>query len=503
MKKNDAFAIPQRQSQLAIIFIIFRSFKKLLKQIWPLAIPLFIGGGGSSSTFSRIEIAIAGLGVLGIIPAVISYFKYYYQLSDKELIINSGLLRKVKLDIPFERIQSVNFNQTFLHQMLNVTEVEIETAGSDSQETKIDALDLATANALRERILSLKAESTGEETADIEEGISSLPKKNILSLNIKELLKVGLVQNHLKPIGVVAGVVFTVYWYSYTLDDNIENAIRDLISEGLSLVHYQTASSIALITIGVLIASFLYSVISTVLKYYDLKFWRRGAKFQVVHGLLTRREYAALDSKIQILKWGQNILERWMGVYNITFAQAKSSEEKRVSGAITIPGCDEGHVNFVQQTWLGEDVTKDMDYMKVSRHMFYRALVYILLIFAIIMINLLIQKLAVPMIIVGVILPFVIYMAWLNYTKKRYAYNGSELYVGGGTIGLRHAILPLYKIQGVKIKESPYQWRRNLASLVVYTAGGSIVIPYIDKAQASSLMDRLLYHVEISEKSWM
>jgi len=278
MKKNDAFAIPQRQSQLAIIFIIFRSFKKLLRQIWPLLIPLFIGGGGGNSTFSRIEIAIAGLGVLGVIPAVISYFKYYYQLSDTELIINSGLFRKVKLDIPFERIQSVNFNQTFLHQMLNVTEVEIETAGSDSQETKIDALDIATADALRERILSLKAESVGEEISQIEGDLSSTPKKNILSLDIKELLKVGLVQNHLKPLSVVAGLVFTVYWYSYTLDDKIENAIRDLIFEGMSLVHYQTASSIALIAVGVLMASFLYSVISTVLKYYDLKFWRKGTK---------------------------------------------------------------------------------------------------------------------------------------------------------------------------------------------------------------------------------
>ena len=100
-------------------------------------------------------------------------------------------------------------------------------------------------------------------------------------------------------------------------------------------------------------------------------------------------------------------------------------------------------------------------------------------------------------------LPIIIYTAWLNYNKKKYAYNGTELYIGGGTIGLRHAILPLYKIQGVKIKESPYQWRRKLASLVVYTAGGNITIPYIEKAQANTLMDQLLYHVELSRESWM
>ena len=226
MKKNNAFAIPQRQSQLAIIFILIRSFKRLLKQVWPLFIPLLLGGSSGSSIYSRIEIGLAGVGLLGIIPSVIAYFKYYYQLSDKELVINSGLLKKVKLNIPFERIQSVNFNQTFLHQMFDVTEVEIETAGSDSQETKIDALDMATANALRERILRLKAATRGDQAEHVEEDISEASKHSILALDIRELLKVGLVQNHLKPLGVVTGLFFTIYSYSYTLDGEIENAVR-------------------------------------------------------------------------------------------------------------------------------------------------------------------------------------------------------------------------------------------------------------------------------------
>ncbi len=503
MKKNNAFAIPQRQSQLAIIFILIRSFKRLLKQVWPLFIPLLLGGSSGSSIYSRIEIGLAGVGLLGIIPSVIAYFKYYYQLSDKELVINSGLLKKVKLNIPFERIQSVNFNQTFLHQMFDVTEVEIETAGSDSQETKIDALDMATANALRERILRLKAATRGDQAEHVEEDISEASKHSILALDIRELLKVGLVQNHLKPLGVVTGLFFTIYSYSYTLDGEIENAVRGYYQDGLNLIQGQNISSIVIVAIGALLASFLYSVISTVLKYYNLKFWRKGAKFQVVHGLLTRREYAALDNKIQILKWGQNILERWIGVYNITFAQAKSSEEKRESGSIKIPGCDKDHVQFVQQTWLGDDVSKGMVYMKVSRHMFYRTLKYLLLAFGIIITILVIQQLLLPLIAVAVLLPILIYMAWLNYKKKRFAYNEAEIYVGGGTIGLRHAILPLYKIQGVKIHENPYQWRRKLASLIVYTAGGKIVIPYIEKKQALSLMDRLLYHVELSQEAWM
>ena len=506
MKKNDTFATPQRQSQLAIIFIIFRFVKNVLKQAWPIFAAILLGRG-TSSAFNSFELALTGLGVIGIVPSVIAYFKYYYHLNETELVIDKGLFKKVRLNIPFERIQSVNFNQNFLHQMLNVTEVEIETAGSDSQETKIDALDLETANTLRERILMMKQQS-GSNTVTTEgldfDLVGAEEKETILSLSFKELFRVGLVQNHLKPLGVAFGILFTLQFYTDAFSFDFSGMIRDTIEQAEEVRSYFNFSyNIVYLIIALLLGSFVVSMIMTILKYYDLQFWRKGAKFQAVYGLFNRREYAALDNKIQILKWGQNILERWIGFYNITFAQARSSDEKKESGSIRIPGCDVSQIRYVQEAWLGPDVTQDMVYQKVSMHMFWHTAIYVVLIglaasglFG--YFGYYIQSIGSVLLVI-----LLLGLSWLEYKKKRYALNGSELYVGGGTVGLRHALLPLYKIQGVKIQSNPYQWRRKLASLVVYTAGGKVVIPYIPQQTASQLMDQLLYHVEVAKQDWM
>jgi len=510
MKKNETFDIPQRQSQLAIIFIILRVFGSIVKQIWPIFLVFMLGGSqDSSSTFSRIEIALSGLGVIGVIPAIISYFKYYFHLTDTDLVINKGLIKKVKLNIPFERIQSVNFNQNFLHQLLGVTEVEIETAGSDSQETKIDALDMQTAEALRERILLMKGQVDVTTAAAIE-GIAteqevSTPKETILSLDHKDLLRVGLVQNHLRPLGVLTGVLFTLYFYTGSFTDGLKEIIQraiDPIVDFKELWSSHTSTSIMIIA-GLLLGSFIVSVVSTVLKYYNLSFWRTGSKFQVVHGLFNRREYAALDNKIQILKWGQNILERFIGFYNITFAQAKSDDGEKGKGAIKIPGCSDAQVQYVKEAWLGPEAMQGLDMKKVSPHLFYRSATYQIVILLGLGAVFYYFKLDMQAAVALCLLPILLMISWLQYKKKRYGFNKKEIYVGGGTIGLRHALLPTYKIQGVKIKANPYQWRRKLASLVIYTAGGRIIIPYIPHAEAVHMMDDLLYQVEKAKQPWM
>ena len=106
---------------------------------------------------------------------------------------------------------------------------------------------------------------------------------------------------------------------------------------------------------------------------------------------------------------------------------------------------------------------------------------------------------------VGLFLIFAagVWLSWLKYSKKKYALSPKELYVGGGILGLRHSLIPLYKVQNVQLTENPYQWRRGLASVLVHSAAGTITIPYIPKETAIELLDLLTYRVEVSRLSWM
>ncbi len=504
MKKNDILDRPQRQSQFAIIFIVLRFLKNLAKQLWPLLLAVILGRRGSS-TFDTIEMVIAGVGIIGIVPSIIAYYKYYFHLSENELVINKGLLKKVKLNIPFERIQSVNFRQTFIHQFFKVTEVEIETAGSSDQETKIDALDIPTAELLRKRILEMKAQATidGSPSLDIKEADPVVEEtETILRLSEKDLLKVGLVQNHLRPVGLLIGLIAPIYFYSFSFDFNPNSMIRQAYSYFEDFKSW-TPQAALLAVIGILILSIIYSLVTTVLRHYNLHFWRSGDKFQVVRGLFTKQEFAALDNKIQILNWGQNPFERAIGFYNIIFSQAKSGESNKNAAKFKIPGCSMTQINYVQEAWLGMKGLNFEEYRTVSPHLFYHTALYQVLFFgAFIGFNFVIGNLWLGVLLL-LLLATSLYLSWLNYKKKKYAFNDKEIYIGGGTVGLRHSLLPLYKIQDVNIKENPYQWRRGLSTLIVNTAGGAIKIPYIQREEAIDIMNELVYRVEISQRSWM
>lgn len=503
MKKSDVLDQPQRQSQFAIIFIVLRFLKNLFRQLWPLLLAVLLGRRGSS-TFDTIEMVVAGIGIIGVIPSIIAYYKYYFHLSENELVINKGLLKKVKLNIPFERIQSVNFRQTFIHQFFKVTEVEIETAGSADQETKIDALDIPTAELLRKRILEMKAQATKDKSLSlvVEEAEPEHETETILRLTEKDLLKVGIVQNHLRPVGLLIGLIAPIYFYSFSFDLNPNSLIKQAYSY---FEDFKSLTPIAtlLAVIGILFVAVLYSLITTVLRHYNLHFWRSGDKFQVVRGLFTKQEFAALDNKIQILNWGQNPFERIVGFYNIIFSQAKSGDSRKNAAKFKIPGCSIEQINYVQEAWLGIRGLNFKEYKTVSPHFFYHTAMYQVLVFsAFIIVYLYLGKVWLGLLFFA-LMAASLYLSWLNYNKKKYAFNDKEIYIGGGTVGLRHALLPLYKIQDVNLKENPYQWRRGLSTLVVNTAGGSIKIPYIPREEAIDLMNELVYRVEISKRSWM
>ena len=84
--------------------------------------------------------------------------------------------------------------------------------------------------------------------------------------------------------------------------------------------------------------------------------------------------------------------------------------------------------------------------------------------------------------------------------KTQYSFNNSELYIGGGILGMRHSLLPAYKIQNITIEQTPYEWSRGLASLRIDTAAGKVIIPFVKYKKAGALLDRLIYKVEKTQK---
>ena len=102
-----------------------------------------------------------------------------------------------------------------------------------------------------------------------------------------------------------------------------------------------------------------------------------------------------------------------------------------------------------------------------------------------------------------VIMPYVL-LENIVFRKNFRLYISPDAFeIYSGAWGRASTIAQWYKIQYVQVKQSIYQQRHHLATVVLHTAGGQIRIPYIEVELARAVSNYALYQVEQSNRSWM
>jgi len=463
------FTIPRKQSYAAIVMIAYRMYKVLLRQLFPFLIVFFVTGGEGKKDYLLYVIIATGL--LGMVYSIIAFFKYFFFIKDDKLIVHKGVFKKSKLEIPFDRIQSINFEQNVLHRIFNVVKLNMDTAGSAGSELQLNALDHGLATALSEHILRHRQEN--ELITNAEDGeqivVENRDKKSIIfSLSIAKLLKVGITANHLRSGGLI---IFFFFW----IWDNVREAGLDLEEKMKDMVPTEellSASLILVVTLAVLfiVVAFLISLIRTVLRYYDLKMFRKGEGFVIESGLLNRREMAAKDEKIQLMTWSQNLLQTWGNIFEMNLKQA-SSVAVNSNKSISVVGLDENDVELAGTYLFNEDWEKlsAAKLYPVNSYYRYKKLFYRTLIFVPVITGAYLLE-SYNVFWIAVVL-YVIYLvgAQLSYVKKKYGFSDSMLMLMGGTWGRSATKLLLHKIQNISLMQTPFQRRRGLGSLVLHT----------------------------------
>ncbi len=494
---QNKFLTARRQSGWAIIFIILRLVKRLALQSWPILLGLAFGRT-SNTRMGFIEWYGIGIGILGTLGSILAYFRFYYSIDDNSLIIKKGIIQKINLDLPYERIQRVNIRRNILHSLLGVASVEVESAGSKEKELIIDAISMEDAYAFRDLLLEKKSLAIGQIS---NESVQAEGQENhaelILKLSHFDLFKIGLTRNHLKLVGILFGLSISIFFYSRTLGISLQETKNFVIAFFIDKTTLDYLM-LVLMTIPILL---IYSLATTFIKYYDLHLSRAENKFLLIHGLFNRIEHSALDSKIQQIDWQKNILEKRLGINSLTLKQATSDNTSKAN--TTVPGVNDFLIRNLIQSWLGESLASDPSIHRVSIHFFYRFLTYTVVFYILLMPILLYFKsytLALVAVVLGL---YLIIIRWLKYNKLSYHYDNDILVVRNGTLGERCSVLPLYKIQNLRIVQNYYQWSRDLATIHIYSAAGVVSIPYIKREEAQDLLDLFLYKAERNPRNWM
>ena len=496
------FSVPQRQSRVAIGVILIKFIRLTVRSLWPILLSFFVGGRDNDRFGMIIGYVAIGFAAFNLIGSVLTYFRFYFHIEDGAVIIDKGILRRTKTNIPFERIQTINFKQNILHQIFGVVSLEIDTAGAKKAEMTIDALKKEDAEALRSFILAEKAQIIAkEEKSNIEEAeiFEEEDDEVILHLTVPDLFKVGVSQNHLRSMGLLFAFVFSIL-------NEITEDIPELVADELSTYNSELLNTgwvMFLITsILVIIISFIYSLVTTILGNYDLKLSIRQSGLKLVKGLLNREEISVNKKKVQIVSWSDNPIRMAFKMFTLQIAQASSAEVDQLKSKIRVPGSYQSQVDRVIKTVFPANYYREEPKHPVSILLKYRLFVFLGLLPTI-------AGLATYYFIEWQALFFLIWAAfiWLiisiYYRKRSFEVNDELLRNNRGTFGHHYELTQLYKIQSVEIKQSWYQRRKALATVSLYTAAGTVKIPFIRLDQAESLENFVLYRIESDKREWM
>lgn len=494
------FSLPQRQSSVAIGIILIKFFRMTIRAFWPILLSFFIGRRAGSTFEDVIGYVVLAFAAFNLIGSVLTYFRFYFQIENNSIVIDKGVLKRTKTNIPFERIQTINFSQNIIHQIFNVVSVEIDTAGAGKAEISIDALNKEQANALREYILAEKELLVTESSdATLTTDVEIEEPQLLLHLNPIDLFKVGISQNHLRSMGIIFAFVFTTI-------NEITNNIADLVTEQFSqyekyLVN-NTLFAFLASAILVIVISFLFSLINTLLKYFDLKLWINKKGLKLVRGLLNREEISINTNKVQMVSWSTNPIRKIFKMYTLQIAQASSTEVNAQKSKINVPGSYKQQISKVikmvfPSEYLGNEPKHRISPQVISRIFLFSGIIPTLLgLSAWFVVE---QKAFFALLFI----PLSFFLAKLYYKKSSYEINEELIRRNRGIIETEHVLTQIHKVQVVKVTQSWYQRRKQLASLKLYTAAGEMSIPFINLSEALDLERFILYRIETDKREWM
>ncbi len=501
MSNEINFVEFNRQSLKGVLIIYGKSLFRIVKATWVLLF-IFITKSSKITSLGKnyIYAIIISFFILILIRSYLVYRNFKFKIDGDYFILKKGIFSKKNVAVAFDRIQNVNFSQNLIHQLINVYQVDIETAGTNLTEISIKALSLAEAKALREKITLAKHVGGTEDIP-----IALKEEKPLLSIGIKSLLKVSISENHFQSLLLLIAFLFGFYqqvqdvfknFLSEELLDTYVNKGKDIISGSFLLLF--------LLLIILTIVAIITSFIRVFLRHFDLKFSIKNSAFEIKQGLINKKAVILKREKVQFIKIVTNPLKRKLGISYVVFKQAISGKTKKVDKLIKIVGCKEEHLHKIKDTLFST-----LDFSGITKEKPHWYFVYRIIVRSILTITILNacyywifnadKQVWFNVFLILLIASFI----YARVKKLYFKVSNDILIVGGGSIETTTTYLELFKVQNVKMKQTFFQKRRKVADIILQTASGKINIPSITMERANELYDYILYKVETSTKKWM
>ena len=479
---------PQRQSASGLLIILYKAVITFIKAIWPVLVIILFRE--SSNTSTGLQLMVAVIGIVVLVSSLINFYYFRFFIQQDDMVIRKGLINKKTITIPLKNIQAVHIEQTWMHQLLKIARVKIDTAGSDKAEATIDAIAIEKAGMLRTFLM---------ESEKVEADVEVKPaEKALITLSAADVMKLGLTANHIQTFFIILAFSMSMY---QNLEDIFGNIISRFVEESSSLIAFTTSVLLSLAVL-VLIVSIVVSLLRMALLYFDFQLAGAEKGFRIRSGLTSIRQNLVPFSKIQYISWKANWVRRKLNFYVLEFHQANVEENKRTQKAL-VPVMNAEAIEKLLAPYHPEIIHQEH-----AEHQIHQAYAWRRMLITGLPMGLLFTGLA-WIFLQEYALFFILWIPFIYFSNRVYQKNyrlytsAEAMQVYSGIWGRELQLLQWYKIQKVSLHQSNWQKRKQVATILLYTAGGHIRVPYISLELANSIRNYALYKIESTQKNWL
>ncbi|GIJ94872.1 UPF0699 transmembrane protein YdbT [Capnocytophaga stomatis] len=496
---NYDFSKPNKLSRKAFWLALVKAFWSNFKIFWGVfAIFLFKKGNNSDDKFQFFLIFSAIFLVISILIFIFQYIKYKYfsyQIIDNELIIREGWLSKSETVVKFDKIHEVHLNQKFIHKIVGLYKLDIDTAGSDKVEISINGIDYHKALVIKDILTEKQILSEIRKDRITDENLEANDNFTSLRISILTLFKIGITQNYLYTLSLM-------FAFSYQIIDFITDIFYEKRSDFVNQIS-EFSNTISTIFFWIfflfilILFVIIFNLIRTLLTYYNYEIQIKNNRLLASYGLINSHIVAVPPKKVQMIHFQQNYFQKLMNLFEMRISQIDSSEnkEKKTQGLL-IPG-----INYLEMSKLFQFVyNKDFEELKEFHRPSFRKVViramylffaFLMIIFTMYFIDIL-RFTWIPTLLFFVVLSLI----YISYRNEKLFLKDDFIILKSGIWDLTTTYLQVNKIQEVKIKQSYFQKRRRLVSIRLSTASESLRLNFYDEKLLKNLVNESVYKIE-------
>jgi putative membrane protein len=429
------------------------------------ALPAAIAFSSKAGLINALYIA-AGLGVLLLAGKWLVWRRFKYGVGAAEIVIESGVLHRNRRSIPFDRVQDVDIERTFLARLLGLAKVRIETGAGGKDEGLLDSVSLAEAHRLRETV---RAHHAFEAPAASAEAATAPVPRILFAMDPPRLLLFGLFNFSLVYL---AGVFALLQTFDQFLPFDIYDPARWVGLADEYLPARWTFGAIGALLFVATALGAIAGLARTVARDYGFRLSLEGSRLRREQGLFTRKEAVISSRRVQLAQVSGGPVRALFGWSGLSF-QTLGAGTDRGGHQSAAPFATRSEIETVLAEVAPLRLPPPPQLIQVSRRHIVRKVAATILP-ALAAIAALSYWLPLAPALLA-LLPLLAAGAALERRFHRYALSDDLLFVSRGVWRRRLWLVPLRNVQSLSLSRGPIQRRLGLATLAIDTAGASMM----------------------------